>query len=175
MRNLRRLIRDRSFWRDVASQTFSNVASAILFSLLALAIVDLFFSTPRLSGAWRVDVVTETAELADYEGLQLTYMITLAQGSLEFSGSGDKFAERAKTDAEWTELTGASRTPIEFVGYVEKNYFSSDVVHVTVSESGRLRESASFYELTVVDENQLTGIFRSTISSSAGKVTWTRM
>jgi hypothetical protein len=172
---IKQTILDRILWRDVVSQTFSNVASAIVFSLLALVIVDQFFSTPRLSGVWRVDMTTNTADLSDYQGLELTYLVTLAQGSLEFSGSGDKFAERSKIDADWKELSGAAKTPIEFVGYVEKNYFSSDVVHVTVSEKGLLRESATFYELTVIDVNQLAGVFRSTISNSAGTVKWTRM
>ena len=106
---------------------------------------------------------------------QTVWADVLLQKELQFSGAGDKYAEKSLPDLVIKELTGEDRVPITLSGYIEKNFFSDNKVFISISEQGSLRTSATFHELSIESDDLLTGTFYSTIANTKGRVAWKRI
>ncbi|MDC1294986.1 hypothetical protein N8077_01445 [Myxococcota bacterium] len=89
-------------------------------------------------------------------------------------GQGEKFSEQLLGEGEPRRLGGKQRTPIEITGSIEKKFFSEDRVFVAIREEGASRLSATLHELSVVNNDEMRGAFRSTIADGAGLVSWVK-
>ena len=74
--------------------------------------------------------------------------------------------------------SGKSRVKIEIEGYIEKNYFAQDKIRIIYTEGGSYgkgpRDSVTIQNLFLINTDELTGYFDSTIADSVGKVIWTK-
>jgi len=165
----------KEFWQTVWADVLANTASGILIAFLALISIDQFYATPQLGGMWEFTIEVDDTTYSDYKQMQLTYQAVLLQKELQFSGAGDKYAEKSLPELVIKELSGEDRVPITLSGYIEKNFFSDNKVFISISEQGSLRISATFHELSIESDDLLTGTFYSTIANTKGRVSWRRV
>ena len=165
-------MKSKKFWNEVLADVVANTLSALLMALLAVVALDNFYSTPQLGGMWEFEVHVDDTSYSPYNELSLKYQVILLQKELQFSGSGDKYAERINPEQEYSELAGDARIPIEISGYIEKNLLSPNRVFISIREKGSVRSSATFHELDVLSNEKLLGSFKSTIANSKGSVVW---
>ena len=160
---------------DIVAQTISSLIAAIIISSIALFSADKFYSTPRLMGFWSFEINIQNSSFSNYNDLKIVYHVVLTQYGNRIEGVGEKFSEQLFTSKKATELRGKSRVPIKVNGTIDKKFFFSDEVLVTILEEGSSRDSSSFHHLSVESDNLLGGEFKSTIARSMGKVIWRRM
>jgi len=166
-------MKSKKFWNDVLADVIANTLSAILMAILAIVVIDSFYSTPQLGGMWEFEIEVKDSSFSQYKDMKLKYQVILLQKELQFSGYGDKFAEKTSS-GEYVELSGNDRSPIEITGYIEKNLLGPNQVLISINEKGSIRESATFHELTVSSNKRLEGDYKSTIADSNGLVSWVK-
>lgn len=162
------------FTSSLVHSVCSNFLTGVALSFLALLSSDVLFSLPKLSGFWEVEVTVEQTNYAPFEGLKLRYDVALVQQLAELQGTGEKDSEKPAGQSGWTSYSGAGRTRVEVMGYIQRQFLSRDDVILHFRENGLRRETTTFMELSMTGDGVLIGTFSSTAAGSSGSVGWAR-
>lgn len=158
---------------DVGRNVLSGSIVAALLALFGLFFADTLFAPPALNGLWKFQITYDHTDREAYQGMRLTYRVTLVQNIAQIEGKGEKHSESIAENQYSYVYEGRGRVPIEIKGYLARKFFSRDKLYVQINEKGTKRESSSFHELTI-SEDLMTGEFRTTIANSRGRVSWSR-
>jgi len=160
----------KDYWHYIFRDIISSVASAAIIGLVAVVLIEAFYSTPSLDGFWELNSTTEQTSYRKFKGLELTFHISLIQNKLTLTGSGDKYSEKLVSDKNHRSLSGKQKTNVKFRGYIEKRIFGKNRVHLSMEEDGIKRRSTIYFELDVYNDNKMEGKFFSTAANSTGIV-----
>jgi hypothetical protein len=111
----------------------------------------------NLTGWWTLTNQVHATSYQQYRGLRLVYHLRLQQAGNRISGHGQKWAENGRP------LSRAGRTPIEVSGTIQGRRLM-----LRFTEQGLRRVSGGAFELTVMDDGQMSGTFHSDVAQSTG-------
>ena len=161
---------------DALVDFLSNVASTVVGgAILAVSFFlarEKLFSMPILTGQWHFQMRTERTAYNPYKDMVLRYVALLWTEGPNIGGTVEKVYEISSTGKR--PYTGTDRTRGTVSGYVEKRYFSKDLVHLHIVEDGHGRESTHFHELHVEKGDGMTGRIFTMVADSEGEVLWQR-
>ena len=153
--------------------TLSSVVGGILLALLFFGWNDFIYQRNNLTGAWEFEYTVEHTTHDPFQDMKLRYRVLLVQEGKTITGTGEKIGE-------WTPAHGVveylpeKRAHIRVEGTVDYRFFSKDVVHLQYTEEGRVRESSTIQELSVISERDLRGDVYSTAANAQGTAAWER-
>jgi hypothetical protein len=168
--------------KDIIKTTAQTIVGTILIGSFFMVASDYIFPPPDLHGRWEFTTSPKYAHSHKHEIMKLTYTIRIFQEGNKFKGIGEKIkAEIPENElgvqSLKEEYVGKARTRIQLEGYIKNNYFSKDRIRVFYTEGGESngpRSTATIQNLYFINDDELEGIFDSTISESMGKVRWTK-
>ena len=157
-----------SFLMSMASTVSGGVLLAILFFLSR----EKWFSLPKITGKWHVEIQTHNTAYKPYEGMVLRFIAMIWREGSTIKGTAEKVYENSSAGER--PYVGKDRTRSKIEGYIDKRYFSKDRVSLHIIEVGEKRESTIFHDLVVQKNDRMSGIFHSTAADSEGEVRWRR-
>lgn len=159
-------------WSRLGLNVASNVAGAIIISVLFFIFSDYIFTLPNLNGPWQMTLTVDSTAYTPHENMQVKYDVLLFQQGSDVRGTGEKVMDIVGSDT--TRYIGAQRVRIEIEGYLDRNYLARDELVLHYIESGKKRRTSAFQELIRFNEDYMLGGFTWTASNSKGHVEWTR-
>ena len=66
-------MKSKKFWNDVLADVIANTLSAILMAILAIVVIDSFYSTPQLGGMWEFEIEVKDSSFSQYKDMKLRY------------------------------------------------------------------------------------------------------
>ena len=163
---------DKKYYRDVSVDVLGAIISAVIIAVLFFITSDFVFKPPNLHGKWYAISITDQSEHTQYIGMKLVYEVIIFQEVNSLNGTAEKRSETIDGKEYFYEY--ANRVKSKLKGYIDRNYFSKDKLHIQWIEKGRKRESSSYFNITRFNDNYMYGTFSSTISSSNGRIEWVR-
>ena len=157
-----------SFLSDVVATLIGGIALAVLFFWFREKIVPL----PKITGRWYFEMSTVHTSYKPYQDMILRYVAMLWCEGSRVEGTVEKIYEISSTGER--AYVGEYRTRGKAEGYIEKNYFSQDMLFLHIVEDGHGRESTSFFELVAGSKESMKGSFSSMVANQDGIVTWQR-
>lgn len=160
-----------AFFCDVFTTFIGGLAvAAALFYLRERA-----YALPEISGRWYCELITEITGYNPYAGMTLRYEVILCLEGSSVYGTAEKIFESSSTQPH-RHYHGSDRKRATIQGYVRKNYFGRDRVHLHIVEAG-FRQSSIYQELTettILKGVEWSGRFQSMIARQEGSTRWTR-
>ncbi|HVF58376.1 MAG TPA: hypothetical protein VNJ70_00970 [Thermoanaerobaculia bacterium] len=157
-----------SFLSDIGA----TIVGGLFLALLFFWANEKVFRLPDVTGRSYFELTTLTSAYNPYSGMVLRYLALLWREEHRVRGTAEKIYERSSTGER--SYIGRDRTRVIVEGYIEKRYFSRHKVFLHIIEDGHGRESSAFYELSVLRNGQLSGVFHSMVADQSGTVTWQR-
>ena len=157
---------------DFVSNVASTIVGGVILALLFFSAKEKWFPLPNLTGQWHFQMRTERTEYNSYKGMVLRYVALLWTEGPNVRGTVEKIYEISSTGER--PYIGKDRTRGAVSGFVEKRYFSKDLVHLHIVEDGHGRESTHFHDLCVEKGDGMMGRFFAMVADSEGEVLWQR-
>jgi hypothetical protein len=158
---------------DVLKNIVGALVSAVLIALIFGVWNDYFYKKDRIGGYWEAEFETLKSSYRDYEGMETYYELLIAQNGPVISGVGEKVREDSVNGN--IEYDTDKRNHIEFDGSITYRVYQRNRVDIVFKENGRRRKSSTVLNLTIDSEIKMTGTFISSVASSKGKVTLTKL
>lgn len=130
------------------------------------------FALPEVKGRWYFEMRTINSAYNPYKGMVLRYVAMLWREGNRIEGTVEKIYENSSTGERNYEEKNRTRGVVN--GFVQKNYFSKDMIVLHVVEDGHGRESTNFYDLIVKSDSEMTGKFSSMVANQDGVSKWQR-
>jgi hypothetical protein len=156
----------------LSSDILATLLGGMLLTLLFFLVREKLSPLPRLSGVWDVTTTTKTATLPQYAHMVITYRVILLQSGRDMTGTAEKVGENVGGVGH--TYKGELRVRSVLSGGIEKFYFSRSRVQIHMVESGRKRESTTFFQLSIDKKNQMSGVWDSTAADSSGVTSWVK-
>ncbi len=127
---------------------------------------------PDLAGKWIIDNTVTTSTYKAFVGLDLRYLVGIAQTDGQILVSGEKDSER-KGKATRIIYEKSART--KFSGKGELRVAGEKrTIQLDVTEGGVQRPVKTTFNLVVIDSARMEGAFSSDAASSTGDCVWRR-
>lgn len=158
-----------NLWGDVLATVIGGCILTFLFFLIR----EKYFPLPNINGIWHFKNNTVNSALTKYKGMTLGYTAILWCDGNRVSGTTEKVYEDSVNGER--EFIGKNRCRGVVDGYIQKNYFSKDIIVLHVVEDGFGRVSTYSYELKVHNKTKtLEGEFSTMVADQDGYTTWSR-
>jgi hypothetical protein len=146
-----------------------SVASTIVVALLFFVWHSYCNRPYDVSGKWEFRTNTQESTHDEYIGMSVYFDVVLYQNDLGVNGTGEKIAEKVAEGKRY-DYERANRVRIEISGNVKNNLINNDQVIIHWVEHGRKRDTSSYFDINVIDEDTMQGSFLSTAADSSGMV-----
>lgn len=151
-----------------------NVLSTVIGGLI---LAFLFYwerkRFPNVEGQWYFEAKTTKTTYKPYERMVTRHVALIWREGNRVGGTTEKIYEHSSDGKK--HFVGDDRTRGIVQGSIEKNYWRrNDKIRLHVIESGKIRESTTYYELLVQNSKTLVGTFNSTAADSDGVAVWQR-
>jgi hypothetical protein len=150
----------------------ATVIGGVILALLFFWARERLFPLPDIARRWYFEMRTINTSYEPYNGMVLRYVAMLWREGNRIHGTAEKIYENSSTGER--DYVGKNRTRGVVDGYLEKNYFSKDRLYLHVVEDGHGRKSTNFYDLIIISDKEMIGVFNSMVANQDGKVTWQR-
>ncbi|MEH6467449.1 MAG: hypothetical protein V7722_07435 [Porticoccus sp.] len=158
---------------DISKNVIGSLISAVLIALVFSLWNDFIYKKDQLSGYWKVEYETLHSSYNKYIGLKTSYEFVIGQTGSTLSGTGEKVSENSiNGDFEYDR---DQRNHLDLNGSLGYRIFSKNTVDIVYKENGKKRPSSTILNLVIESNDTISGTFISTIASSKGKVTLTRV
>ena len=145
--------------RIVIRRAFALIATliAVVAALLAIWEYRQLHPSYDLTGEWILTDTVTYSEHAPYVGIQVEFRIFIVQEGRRLNGVGEKWTD------DWGNVPVSGRVPIEIEGVIRGRKISA-----TFIEKGLERETRGTFDWLLVDNDTLSGEFRSTAGYCIG-------
>ncbi|MCE9679246.1 hypothetical protein LZP69_08670 [Shewanella sp. AS1] len=158
---------------EITKNVTGSLISAIVIALVFGIWNDYIYKKDRLTGYWKVEYKTEQSSYKPYIGLKTNYEFIIGQSGNTINGIGEKISEDSINGV--IEYNAEKRGHVELQGSVTYRAFSKNSLDIVYKEEGLKRPSSTILNLVIESKNKMSGTFISTIASSKGVVTLTRV
>lgn len=164
--------------RSLVEQVMGAAVVTVALSMTALVFNDFILPPPDLNGGWKYTELTEPGATTNssFYGLQATYKVLLIQDGLNVSGTGEKVSDKlpGKEAYEFTP-DQKKKLGIEVSGYIERKFFSRDVLVLHINNQGAKRLTSTLHQVKHFSETTMSGCFKTTAASASGPARWERI
>ena len=163
---------NKSYLKDIATETIGTLLGGIILSLIFFIFSDFVHKPPNISGQWYFVNNTIDTSYSKFKNLNVYYKVMLIQQDSKISGYGEKIQD--ELNGKTIEYAGKNKIPIKISGYLKHNFISKDTLMLNISEEGSIRKSSTFIDLIRFSDDEMQGEFASTIADSSGSVLFRR-
>ena len=154
----------------IAEDVTSNIIAGIIIALCFLIFSDLIFKEPNISGRWIFKLTYQDTQHLEFKDMEVYFLVNLLQNENNVSGFGEKIYE--KSNLGEITYSGKDKIPIKISGKIENNFIKKDNLILTYHEEGHIRNSSTYQNLIINNNNHFSGFFDSTIADSKGSSEW---
>lgn len=150
-----------------------SITSACVVAVALFVVRQNFFSPRRMTGTWYARLVTRTTAYKPFVGMERTFILLLTSDGKAISGTGEIVREHSSARTE--NLVGERRVRVAVDGKVSYGFPFRQVVALHVVETGRLRDTSSFWEFELTPTIRAkSGRFTGTAGDQVGVFTLQR-
>jgi len=151
----------------------ASIVSAVFIAIIFTSWSDSEFKEYNLTGKWKLETTTSTANVPEYIGMKLYYYVHIIQSNDKVTFSAEKVKENS-INGGTIKYTGKNRTYLKCQGTKKYNYFSKNKLVLNCNETGRVRETTMILDLDINLKDKMTGTFLSSAANSDGTIEITR-
>lgn len=175
-----------NYWKEVFSlelivkTTLQTIIGTVLIGSFFMLFTDFIFKPADLNGRWTMVLTPKDASGKMNKCFQLEYTILIVQKGVEIIGGGEKEKDKKLDREDCKDVEGMGQTyilgsegakRIKLTGFIDNNYFASDVLTLSYLEGSDDRYTMGVLE---VSDAEMSGWYESNISQTRGKITLKR-
>lgn len=160
------------FYNSFIPSFVATVLGGVVLTLLLFLVKEKLLPIVDISGRWYFTTTTVNTAYNPYRDMQLEYVAVIYREGNKIFGTTEKIYEISSTgEREYIE-EDRKRSTLE--GSIERYYLKKSKIVLHSLEREFSRESTSFHELLIQNEEKMEGYFTSMIADQSGEVTWQR-
>jgi hypothetical protein len=154
------------------ASTFATIVGGIGLAFLFFITKEKIFPIIDISDHWELTTTTHKTKRNPYKNMKIKYDLILWQENNIIRGVSEKYYELSQLGTKTYHEKNRKRGKMH--GFVEKNYFSKDVIVLNMCLADFGRESDYLFKLKVINKDLAQGSFYSMVAQQYGHVELTR-
>ncbi|XCN75142.1 MAG: hypothetical protein Q3M24_10530 [Candidatus Electrothrix aestuarii] len=171
-----------NYWKEVfqpeliIKTTLQTIIGTVMMGAFFMFFSDYVFKPLDLNGRWTLRIAPEEARSEKLGCVDIAYTVLVVQKGLEITAEGEKVedtkSERGACkdiDIYERKIDPGKGKKIKITGFVNKNYFSDDILTISYLEGEQ--ERVTMGVLSANDKDHISGWYESNISRAKGRIT----